>query len=64
MTKMNDKELFQAVFDNLSAKYHRLSMNGTMVYYDNECIMNIDGFSLAYNLYRLTKALNKYGEFE
>ena len=61
---MNDKELFQAVFNNLSAKYHHLSMNGNMVYYDNECIMNIDGFSLAYNLYRLTKALNKYGEFK
>lgn len=61
---MNDKELFQAVFNNLSAKYHNLSMNGTIVYYKNEFIMNIDGFSLAYNLYRLTKALNKYGEFE
>ena len=30
---MNDRELFNAVFDNFAAKHHGLRMSGTLVYY-------------------------------
>ena len=59
---MNDKELFNAVFDNFAAKHRRLSMSGTLVYYKGECIFNTDGYNLEYNLLRLTKLLDDEGE--
>ena len=59
---MNDKELFNAVFDNFAAKHRRLRMSGTLVYYNGECIFNTDGYNLEYNLLRLTKLLDDEGE--
>ena len=59
---MNDRELFNAVFDNFAAKHRRLSMPGTLVYYKGECIFNTDGYNLEYNLLRLTKLLDDEGE--
>ena len=62
-SEMTDAEMFQEVFNYLAGKYTNLSMKGTLVYYGNECIMNTDGYNLAYNLYRLTDALKENGEF-
>ena len=59
---MNDRELFNAVFDNFAAKHHGLRMSGTLVYYRGECIFNTDGYNLEYNLLRLTKLLDEEGE--
>jgi len=60
---MNDKELFNAVFENLSARNSRLSMTGTIVCYDGRMMFNTDGYNLGYNLLRLTNLLNEMGEF-
>ena len=59
---MNDRELFNAVFDNFAAKHHGLRMSVTLVYYRGECIFNTDGYNLEYNLLRLTKLLDDEGE--
>ena len=59
---MNDRELFNAVFDNFAAKHHGLRMSSTLVYYRGECIFNTDGYNLEYNLLRLTKLLDDEGE--
>ena len=59
---MNDRELFNAVFDNFAAKHHGLRMSCTLVYYRGECIFNTDGYNLEYNLLRLTKLLDDEGE--
>ena len=60
---MTDRELFNEVFNNLSARYKRLSMTGTIVCYDGRERFNTDGYNLGYNLYRLTNLLNNMGEF-
>ena len=60
---MADKELFNEVFNNLSARYKRLSMSGTIVCYDGRQMFNTDGYNLGYNLYRLTNLLNNMVEF-
>ena len=60
---MADKELFNEVFNNLSARYKRLSMSGTIVCYDGRQMFNTDGYNLGYNLYRLTNILNNMVEF-
>lgn len=60
---MNDKELFNAVFENLSTRNSRLSMTGTIVCYDGRMMFNTDGYNLGYNLLRLTNLLNEMGEF-
>lgn len=60
---MNDRELFNEVFNNLSARYKRLSMTGTIVCYGGREIFNTDGYNLGYNLYRLTNLLNDMDEF-
>ena len=59
---MNDRELFNAVFDNFAATHHGLRMSGTLVYYKGECVFNTDGYNLEYNLLRLTKLLDDEGE--
>ena len=59
---MNDKELFNAVFDNFSAKHPGLRLSGSLVYYKGECVFNTDGFNLEYNLLRLTQLLDDAGE--
>jgi hypothetical protein len=61
---MEDKELFMEVFNNLKSHYHRLSMSGRIVCYDDKEKFNTDGYCLAYNLYRLGKVLKDNGEFE
>ena len=60
---MTDRELFNEVFNNLSARYKRLSMTGTIVCYDGREMFNTDGYNLGYNLDRLTDLLNDMGEF-
>lgn len=60
---MTDRELFNEVFNNLSARYKRLSMTGTIVSYDGREMFNTDGYNLGYNLYRLTNILNNMAEF-
>ena len=55
---MTDRKLFNEVFNNLSARYKRLSMTGTIVCYDGREMFNTDGYNLGYNLYRLTNILN------
>ena len=60
---MTDRELFNEVFNNLSARYKRLSMTGTIVCYDGREMFNTDGYNLGYNLYRLTNILNNMAEF-
>jgi hypothetical protein len=60
---MTDKELFNEVFENLSARNSKLSMSGTIVCYDGRLMFNTDGYNLGYNLFRLTKLLNEIGEF-
>ena len=60
---MTDRELFNEVFNNLSARYKRLSMSGTIVCYDGRQMFNTDGYNLGYNLYRLTNLLNNMVEF-
>lgn len=59
---MNDKELFNAVFDNFAAKHSGLRQYGTLVYYKGECIFNTDGYNLEYNLLRLTQLLDDASE--
>ena len=59
---MTDRELFNEVFNNLSVRYKRLSMTGTIVCYDGREIFNTDGYNLEYNLLRLTKLLDDKGE--
>jgi len=59
---MTDKELFYEVFENFSNTYKGLKMVGTLVYYKGECMFNIDGYNLCYNLLRLTKMLDDAGE--
>lgn len=59
---MADKELFNEVFNNFSNTYKGLKMVGTLVYYKGECMFNIDGYNLCYNLLRLTKMLDDAGE--
>lgn len=61
---MEDRELFMEVFNNLRSSYRRLGICGTIVSYDDEDQFNIDGYNLAYNLYRLTRTLANHGEFE
>lgn len=60
---MTDKELFNEVFENLSARNSRISMSGTIVCCDGRLMFNTDGYNLGYNLFRLTKLLNEIGEF-
>ena len=60
---MTDRELFNEVFNNLSVRYKRLSMTGTIVCYDGREMFNTDGYNLGYNLYRLTNILNNMVEF-
>ena len=60
---MTDRELFNEVFNNLSTRYKRLSMTGTIVCYDGRKMFNTDGYNLGYNLYRLTNILNNMSEF-
>ena len=60
---MTDRELFNEVFNNLSARYKRLSMTGTIVCYDGREMFNTDGYNLGYNLDRLTDLLDDMGEF-
>lgn len=60
---MTDRELFNEVFNNLSARYKRLSMTGAIVCYDGREMFNTDGYNLGYNLYRLTNILNNMVEF-
>ena len=60
---MTDKELFNEVFENLSAKNSNLSMTGTIVCYGGRMMFNTDGYNLGYNLHRLTNLLNEMGEF-
>ena len=59
---MTDRELFNEVFNNLSVRYKRLSMTGTIVCYGGREIFNTDGYNLEYNLLRLTKLLDDKGE--
>ena len=54
---MNDREIFEAVFNRFAEQYKGLRMSGTLVYYNNECMFNIDGYNLLYNLTRLTGLL-------
>lgn len=61
---MTDKELFKEVFDRIAGHNRNITMSGTLVCYRGEPKFNIDGFNLAYNLYRLTNLLNDIGEFE
>lgn len=63
--KMNDKELFQMVFDYFKSKYpHRnlsignLYGNGLIVSVDGEPTFNTDGFNALYNIKRLCDALS------
>jgi hypothetical protein len=58
---MNDRELFIEVFNNFQQRYQGLEMKGGLVYYNDECKFNIDGFNLCYNLLRLTEMLNNAG---
>lgn len=50
------KDLFEAVFEELKKEYpHRnLELVGGMVYIDGEPAFNTTGYSLLYNLQRLT----------
>lgn len=59
---MNDYQLFMQVFKNFQEHYRGLDMRGTLVYYKGECMFNIDGYNLCYNLLRLTKMLEEGGE--
>ena len=59
---MNDRELFNAVFDNFAAKHRGLRMSGTLVYYKGECIFNTDGYNLEYNVRGVNKVLAEEGE--
>jgi len=60
---MDDNELFEMTFMNLSSRYRRLTKTGTIVYYDGKPEFNTDGFNLAYNLLRTTMLLDEHGEF-
>ena len=60
---MTDKELFKEVFDRIAGKNSQVSMSGSLVCYKGQPKFNIDGFNLAYNLYRLTNLLEDIGEF-
>ncbi len=60
---MTDKDRFNEVFETLSAKYRKLGIIGSIVYYDGKERFNTDGYNLGYNLYRLTSLLNDMGEF-
>lgn len=60
---MTDNELFKEVFDRIAGSRNILTMSGTQVCYKDVPKFNIDGFSLGYNLFRLTKLLNDIGEF-
>ena len=55
---MTDKELFKEVFDRIAGKNSQVSMSGSLVCYKGQPKFNIDGFNLAYNLYRLTSKLS------
>lgn len=59
---MNDKELFIEVFNHFHARHERLSLRGTLVYYDQEACFNIEGYNLEYNLLRLCQLLDDEGE--
>jgi len=59
---MNDKELFNEVFDRFAIRHPGLRLSGTLVYWRNECKFNIDGFNLEYNLLRLCQLLDDAGE--
>lgn len=59
---MEEKALFNEVFNNFVSKHPGLSMSGTLVYYNGKCRFNIDGYNLEYNLLRLTKLLDNAGE--
>lgn len=61
---MTDKQLFIEVFKNFQEHYYGLEMKGTLVYYHGECMFNIDGYNLCYNLLRLTKMLEEAGELK
>lgn len=59
---MDEKRLFVEVFKNFQEHYSGLEMRGTLVYYRGECMFNIDGYNLCYNLLRLTKMIEEAGE--
>lgn len=61
---MDEKRLFVEVFKNFQEHYSGLEMRGTLVYYRGECMFNIDGYNLCYNLLRLTKMIEEAGELK
>ena len=60
---MTDRELFIEVF-NRDVKDSRITMRGTLVYFKGECVFNIDGYRLMYNLHRLGELMERVGCFE
>ena len=61
---MDDKQLFLEVFSNFQSNYSGLELLGYLVYYKGECKFSIEGYSLCYNLLRLTKLLEAAGELD
>jgi len=59
---MSDKELFNEVFNCVAGKTS-VTMSGTLVCVNGEPKFNTDGYTLAYNLHRLTNLLEEVGVF-
>lgn len=56
---MNDKEIFEEVFEFMRSEYKGLEMCGTLVFYNGEAKFNTDGFCALYNITRLCEVLKK-----
>lgn len=56
---MEDKQLFNEVLNNFSEKYPKRNIKkvGTLIYIDDECKFNTDGFNILYNIKRLCDAI-------
>lgn len=56
---MNDREMFETVFEFMRSRYKGLEMCGTLVCYNCEVKFNTDGFNALYNITRLCEVLKK-----
>lgn len=66
MYTMNERELFFVFLQKMMDTYPEANLyrEGTLIYANNECIFNIEGFNLLYNTKRLCDHLAKEGFLE
>lgn len=61
--RLSDESMFNAVFERLKESYKHLDRFGYIICWKGQEMFSIEGYNLAYNLYRLGNLLNDMGEF-